>query len=501
MTGSRLLGTVYHNTSINPIFVVATSYNSNSAAIAKAYTDSSSSPSTEVAEYNAPEDQYRIAAFWVLAGNYYEITDTDSGTATLYLWTEWTPNGSAGPTGPTGPTGAAGVGGAMVLPNDSSTGTSVTYLATVNVAGNAIKATTGSTNVPVFICISSCGTIGNATLAAMGTATCQMDAGGAVIQHFIQASTSVAGACSDVGATPPQSGWVIGQAASTAAANATATIALSQGYSSGGGAASLYTTYALLAGTTCNSSNNGQVGFTSDSVYTARCNGSAWQWFFRGMAVTPPPASGWSLDAQTGSTVTANADGTVTFYFVQQNSTNCCLDVAYRTGTATQTVTALYCSDFGNMVSGDPGLGVDVSDALGVRDSTDATEAHYFTSAAYPAPGTAPTPTYYTTVDLWTNRTTYSSTPTTYPSNYPPDSGPALAKAVLQDCRWQRVVEDASNIYFYQNYPGTASGWILFYSASKTAFLASGTHNPSVIGYVNGNSQNITLISWTATNP
>lgn len=129
------------------------------------------------------------------------------------------------------------MGGALVLPNDTSTGTTATYLAVVNSAGNAIKATTGNTDVPVFICISGCGTSGNATLAAMGTATCNMDAGGAVIGHFIQASTTTAGACTDAGSTAPTSGWVIGQSASSAIANATATIVLSQGYSaaSGGG--------------------------------------------------------------------------------------------------------------------------------------------------------------------------------------------------------------------------------------------------------------------------
>jgi hypothetical protein len=255
---------------------------------------------------------------------------------------------------------------------------------------------------------------------------------------------------------------------------------------------SIADTYANVAATTCNATNKGQYAFTTDSIYTAMCSGSAWRWYFRGVPVTPPPTSGWTLDAKSGSSVTANADGTVTFFFAQDGGTNCCIDLAYRTGTATQTVTALICTSYGNYVSGSSDTQTATSDGLGFRDSGGLTAAYYMTVES--------SKTFFTTIDYWTNRTTYASTPTVYPVGYP-GSAVSLSKLLLQDCHWFRVQEDSTNATFSYNYTGSANNWIQFFQASKTAFMASGTHNPAIFAYAHGNGQSMVLVSWLATNP
>lgn len=126
-------------------------------------------------------------------------------------------------------------GGTFTLTNDGTTGTTANQLAKINSSGNAVLAGTGDTAVPVFIVVSGAGTSGSATLAVTSTANCQMDAGGAAIGHFIVASSVTGGRCQDAGASAPTSGWVIGQATTTAAANANVTVALSQGYNAAAG--------------------------------------------------------------------------------------------------------------------------------------------------------------------------------------------------------------------------------------------------------------------------
>jgi hypothetical protein len=245
-------------------------------------------------------------------------------------------------------------------------------------------------------------------------------------------------------------------------------------------------TYANISTSACTS---GQSAVTTDSIYTAVCLNSAWSWYWQGVPVHPPPSIGWTLESQSGSSITANADGTVTLYFARRGTIS--LDAAYRSGSATQTVSALMCSDFGNIISGStdtPGEGV--SDALGLRDAS-GKYASFFATVS----GSSTAPGFFTTVDYWTNVTSYSSTPTVYPSTYPA-AAPTLSKFVLKDCHWFREVEDSTSATWSYNVTGSSNNWVQFFQASKTAFLASGAHSPAVVGYDNANGQRITLVSW-----
>ncbi len=88
VTGSRAFTTVYQNTSGKPMMVAVTvSYSSNFANIS-AYTDSSASPSTVVAQVGPSGSSPVGLAFWVLPGNYYKVTASGSGLA-VTVWTEW----------------------------------------------------------------------------------------------------------------------------------------------------------------------------------------------------------------------------------------------------------------------------------------------------------------------------------------------------------------------------------------------------------------------------
>jgi hypothetical protein len=94
VTGSRALNTVYQNTTGRPMRVSVTLNFSGSVAqdIASVLTDSSATPSSVVAKFNcnttvAFTSVYIPVTFFVLAGDYYEIT---SGTGPAIIsWTEW----------------------------------------------------------------------------------------------------------------------------------------------------------------------------------------------------------------------------------------------------------------------------------------------------------------------------------------------------------------------------------------------------------------------------
>src|SRR5581483_775807 len=70
----------------------------------------------------------------------------------------------------------------------------------------------------------------------------------------IVATTSTGGRRHDAGATAPTTGWVIGQAQTSAAANATATIALFEGYNANAGSAP------GGSNTQCQYNNSGSLG-------------------------------------------------------------------------------------------------------------------------------------------------------------------------------------------------------------------------------------------------
>lgn len=91
VTGSRALGTVYHNASTTlPMYVTVTVGITCSGTPATVVTDSSSSPATVVAQQScsitgSPAVAYPMT-FFVLPNNYYKVTATGG---TLQIWTEW----------------------------------------------------------------------------------------------------------------------------------------------------------------------------------------------------------------------------------------------------------------------------------------------------------------------------------------------------------------------------------------------------------------------------
>ena len=155
--------------------------------------------------------------------------------------------GSVGPPGAVGATGAAGgvgppglngVSNVTMVTNDPSVGTVFHQLAKINTSGNAVESTTSDTAIPVFIVVGSAGTSGQATLAIAGQAFCKTDSGGATTigDFMVESTLSLSGSlCHDAGATAPTSGWVIGQAQTTAAPNAAVNVLLSQGYNAAAG--------------------------------------------------------------------------------------------------------------------------------------------------------------------------------------------------------------------------------------------------------------------------
>ncbi|HME01059.1 MAG TPA: hypothetical protein VKM93_27575 [Terriglobia bacterium] len=166
-----------------------------------------------------------------LAPPYFDLEKTD-GSVKSYLAPSTTLNGVVGvssaipgsdiqaPAGAFAGTisGGAGSGPVIVVAN-SAAGTTNGLLAKLTGSGNSPTATTAGisdTAVPVYPVVTGGASSGNAALSVNGIAQCTFD-GATTINHFVQASTTVAGDCHDAGAAPT-SGWVIGQVMSTNAA-------------------------------------------------------------------------------------------------------------------------------------------------------------------------------------------------------------------------------------------------------------------------------------------
>ena len=103
------------------------------------------------------------------------------------------------------------------LPN-SATGTTNNKLV-IDSGGQAQTATTAQGSQIIGICQNgitgtSCGTTGNASIAIAGQATCAFD-GSTTAGDFITASGTVAGDCTDVGSTIPQTAFVLGNVLTT----------------------------------------------------------------------------------------------------------------------------------------------------------------------------------------------------------------------------------------------------------------------------------------------
>ena len=100
--------------------------------------------------------------------------------------------------------------------NDSSTGTSLNFLAKYNSAtpSCAVKAGTSDTDGVIGIVSNGSGTSGNAVISYRGYVPCSFD-GATTAGDFVVASTSNAGDCHDAGATRPSAVQVLGRVEST----------------------------------------------------------------------------------------------------------------------------------------------------------------------------------------------------------------------------------------------------------------------------------------------
>lgn len=125
--------------------------------------------------------------------------------------------------------------------NDTTTGTALNSLATVSVAGNAVKATISNTNVPTYIVSGGAGTSGAAILAFRGVATCVMDATIASgTNDFVIASTTTGGDCHPQSAAPSPGTWIIGSLISNSTTATSASLVRAGGYFYSNGGTALY---------------------------------------------------------------------------------------------------------------------------------------------------------------------------------------------------------------------------------------------------------------------
>ena len=101
----------------------------------------------------------------------------------------------------------------VAVPNDGTTGTSLNYLAKL-VGGNAVVATTSDTSGVVGVVAGGAGTTGAAQIAQVGKVSCAFD-GATTAGDYVIPSTTLGGACHDVGSGYSTSGQVIGRVLST----------------------------------------------------------------------------------------------------------------------------------------------------------------------------------------------------------------------------------------------------------------------------------------------
>src|SRR5262249_15052794 len=113
------------------------------------------------------------------------------------------------------------------LCNDSTTGTSLNFLAKLNGASSscAVKLTTSDTAGALGIVVGGSGTTGNAVIAYRGYASCSFD-GATTAGDYVQISSTNAADCHDAGPGYPASGQVLGRVLSTNAGAGTYTVFL-----------------------------------------------------------------------------------------------------------------------------------------------------------------------------------------------------------------------------------------------------------------------------------
>lgn len=98
------------------------------------------------------------------------------------------------------------------LPNALSSGTSQYTLTKMTGAGQVVTASIGDTGGVIGVCLTGCGTTGNATIIQSGLTNCFYDAGLPTPGHYVSISATTLGNCHDAGANYPSSGQVIGRA-------------------------------------------------------------------------------------------------------------------------------------------------------------------------------------------------------------------------------------------------------------------------------------------------
>jgi hypothetical protein len=125
--------------------------------------------------------------------------------------------------------------------NDSSTGTSLNFLAKYNAAtpSCAVKAGTGDTDGVIGIVSNGSGTSGNAVITYRGYVPCSFD-GATTAGDFVVASTSNAGDCHDAGTTRPAGVQVLGRVESTNATSGTYSIRAALDSPASSGTASVF---------------------------------------------------------------------------------------------------------------------------------------------------------------------------------------------------------------------------------------------------------------------
>lgn len=131
--------------------------------------------------------------------------------------------------------------GALVteIPNAGTTGTTLNKLAKLTGAPSTVVIlTTADTTGVAGVVVGGAGTTGNALVARQGQASCVFD-GATTAGDYVQASTSVAGDCTDATATYPTTGQILGRVLSTNGSGGTYAMTLFspeiRGGSGGGG--------------------------------------------------------------------------------------------------------------------------------------------------------------------------------------------------------------------------------------------------------------------------
>lgn len=116
-------------------------------------------------------------------------------------------------------------GAYAVIANDTSTGTTLNTLTKLTAAPAGIIAATTDTSGIIGIATANVGTTGNATIQQSGVGFCVFD-GATTASDYVTISSSVAGNCTDAGASAPSASQNIGRVLSTNASGGTYNVML-----------------------------------------------------------------------------------------------------------------------------------------------------------------------------------------------------------------------------------------------------------------------------------